>query len=276
MHGDSVTDIRVRRDRCVSVIVAAVSVFVFSERCIAEDEAANQVTNDSARDEARHRIDLGALFLDEISSDAFNAIVGYTYSFSSNANISVTVPYVDPNRATSGDSGFGDTIVAVSFVPSVKLGANPWVPRTVGSGVAVLAPTGRAEEGRSLDSWVVAPYLGLVLPLADRIFFAPQLGYVHSLDSTAADTDLRIAFAELGLGYVSLKGFWTSYFPSFSFDLESDSWAVNHRLAIGKMFSRNLGLSADYTFIERFNFGSDLPGESGFDQQIEISFHFAF
>ena len=258
------------------ILFANFCVLAYGQNCLAQDEVTSQSAADSSNDYPRHRIDLGALFLDEVSSDSFNGTVGYTYNLTHNANIGVTLPYIDPDTSASGNSGIGDTIVALSFVPSVRIGANPWVPRTVGTGIAVLAPTGDADEGRSLDSWVVSPYLGLIVPLTDSFFFAPQIGYVYSLDKTAAGTELRIAFAETGLGFVAFNGFWASYFPSFAFDMETDDWAINHRLAIGKMLSTNFGLSLDYTFVERFHFGSDLPDDSGFDRQIEFNVHFAF
>jgi len=253
----------------------AIAVLTFSQSVVANDVEDGQSEN-SATEEIRHRIDIGAVFLDQISADALHGIVGYTYDLTTNSNFNVTVPYLDPDRDTGGNSGFGDAIFSLSFVPSVRMSANPWVPRTVGTGISVLAPTGNADEGRSLDAWIVTPYLGLVIPLSDRFFLAPQIGYTHSLDTTAADTDLRLAFAEVGFAYVSSKGFWASYFPRFSFDLERDDWAINHRIALGKMVTRKFGLSVDYLWIERFNFGSDVPNLRGFDRQIELGVHFAF
>jgi hypothetical protein len=253
----------------------AIALLTFSQSVVANDVEDSQ-TDDSASAEIRHRIDLSAVFLDQISGDALYGTVAYTYDLTTNSNFNVTVPYLDPDRDTGGNSGFGDTILSLSFVPSVRMSANPWVPRTVGTGISVLAPTGNADEGRSLDAWIVTPYLGLVIPLTDRFFLAPQIGYTHSLDKTAADTDLRLAFAEVGFAYVSAKGFWASYFPRFAFDLQRDDWAIDHRIALGKMVTRKFGLSVDYVLIERFNFGSDVPNLRGFDRQIELSVHFAY
>ena len=225
---------------------------------------------------ARHRIDIGASFLDALSADTLNGTVGYTYNLSSKSNFNLAVPYLDPDTNTVSNSGFGDAILSFSYVPSAQISAHPWVPRTVGTGIAVLAPTGNANEGRSLDTWVIAPFVGLVLPMTDRTFIAPQVGYVHSLDKTIADTDLRLAFAEIGFGFVAINGFWTSYFPQFVRDLESDDWVINHRFAIGKMFSPKFGMSLDYSLIERFDFGSNLSAEPGYNKLIELSAHFNF
>jgi hypothetical protein len=232
--------------------------------------------DNSATAAIRHRIDVTAVYLDGDSADSINGLLGYTYSLTSNAIVNVTVPYIDPDRATGGNSGFGDALLSFSYVPLVKVSANPWVPRTVGTGISVLAPTGSTKDGRSLDAWVITPYVGLVIPLSDQFFLAPQLGYTHTLDEAVGGTDLRLAFAEVGIAYVSLKGFWASYFPRFIFDLERDDWAIDHRIALGKMVTSNVGFSIDYVFIERFNFGSDIPNVRGFDKQIELSVHFAY
>jgi hypothetical protein len=264
-----------RRHQVPGMLIAAITCFTFSQSVVADD-VEDSDSKDSAANVIRHRIDIGAVFLDSISADSINGILSYTYNLTNNTNINVTVPYLDPDTATGSNSGFGDTAFALSFVPLVKVGVNPWVPRTVGTGIAVLAPTGKADEGRSLDTWVISPYVGLVIPLTDQFFFSPQLGYLHSLDKTIADVDIRMIYAEVGFSYVSLKGFWASYFPNFAFDLESDKWAIDHRLAIGKMVTMNVGFSVDFVFVERFNFGSDIPGAQGFDKQVELNVHFSY
>ena len=235
-----------------------------------------EAEQDSESSDSRHRIDFTGVFLDAQSSDAINGLLGYTYNLNQRSNISIALPYLDPDLNTGGNSGFGDLITSFSFVPSAQISANPWVPRTVGSGIAVSAPLGDADEGRSLDTWVVFPFLGVVLPFAEQFFFAPQLGYLHSINRTASGSKLRIMTLETGFSYVSLSGFWASYFPKFARDFETDDWSIDHRVGVGKMFTRNFGLSFDYTFVDRFNFGTDLPIESGFDHLLELNIHFTF
>lgn len=276
-HCESIVKISLdSRCQLIGILISGIAYLLCSQISLAGDDDRDSRSDGSTRPQPRHRIDISAIFLDSVSADSLNGILGYTYNFTSNSNFNISVPYLDPERGMGGNSGFGDATMALSFVPSVIVSANPWVPRTVGTGVAILVPTGNANEGRSLDTWVVAPYLGFVIPLTDRVFLAPQLGYIHSVDKTVADTDLRLVFGEVGLSFVAFNGFWSSYFPQFVRDLESDKWAINHRFAIGKMLSQNVGVSMDYTFIERFNFGSDLPGEAGFDEQIQVNVHFAF
>ena len=101
------------------------------------------VLADDPEDELpRHRIDIGTSFLNTIAVDSFVATVGYTYNVTRSSNFNVTLPLIDPDTELSGDSGTGDLIAAYSWVPSLRVGANPWVPRTVGTGIAILAPTG--------------------------------------------------------------------------------------------------------------------------------------
>jgi hypothetical protein len=102
------------------------------------------------------------------------------------------------------------------------------------------------------------------------------LGYIHSLDSIVSGADLRVLTADFGVAYVGFNGFLASYFPQFFRDLESYDWAINNRLAVGKMFAPLFGLGVDYVFIERYAFGSTLPTEAGFDRQIEVTAYFTF
>lgn len=235
------------------------------------------VLADDPEDELpRHRIDIGTSFLNTIAVDSFVATVGYTYNVTRSSNFNVTLPLIDPDTELSGDSGTGDLIAAYSWVPSLRVGANPWVPRTVGTGIAILAPTGSVSAGRSLDAWIVAPYAGLVLPMTDRFIIAPQAGYIHSLDRTADNVNLRLVYTELGFSFVALNGFWITYLPQLVRDLEAADWSTNHRLSIGKMFSRRFGASIDHAWFERFNFGSDVPGERGYDRQVDLNIHFTF
>jgi hypothetical protein len=262
-----------RRHQTFGVLVIAVALSVFGQRVVADDKADSE-SEESAAAVARHRFDISAVFLGGVNGDSINGILGYTYNMTSNSNFSVAIPYLDPDTATGSNSGLGDTVFSFSFVPLVEVSANPWVPRAVGTGISIIAPTGNANEGRSFDTWLFTPYVGLVIPLTDQFFFAPQLGYVHSLDRTVAGTHLRLAFAEIGVAYVSVEGFWASYFPRFAFDLERDDWAIDHRLSLGKMVTEKFGLSIDYVFVERFNFGSEIPNATGFDSQIELNVHF--
>jgi hypothetical protein len=234
------------------------------------------VTSEEGERGPRHRIDITGVYLDNNSSDSVTGAIAYTYNLTDNSNLNLTVPYIDPDLDSGGDSGFGDLLLSYSISPFTRVGTHPWVPRTVGSGFAVSVPTGNADEGRSLDTWVLYPYLGVVLPVTERFFFAPQLGYQHSLGATASDVDLRLMIVETGLGFVAFNGFWISYFPRFVRDLESDEWAIDQRLSIGKMLSRRFGISLDYVAVDRFNFGEDLPAESGHDSLFEANIHFNF
>jgi hypothetical protein len=238
------------------------------------EEGGEAGSNDS--DKRRHRVDISALYTDAKSRDALNGIFGYTYNLAGTSNLSVAVPYLDPDLDTGGDSGIGDAMVSWSFVPYYSISANPWVPRTVGSGIAVLMPTGDVDKGRSLDTWVAYPFLGFVHPLTDRFFIAPRLGYIHSLGATVLGEDLRLISAEIGASFVAFDGFWVSYFPRFIHDLQTHERAINHMFSVGKQFAGGFGISLDYTALDRVDFGSDQPPQGGFNDMIEVNFHFRF
>jgi hypothetical protein len=155
----------------------------------AADMNENDPLSESKSDDARHRIDMSAIFPGSVSSDSLNGSLGYTYNLTSNSNFTAVLP---------------------------------------------------------------------------------------SLDSIVSGADLRVLTADVGIGYVGLNGFWASYFPQFLRDLKSNDWAINHRLAVGKMFTPLFGVGVDYSFIERYTFGSTLPIDTGFDQQIELTINLTF
>lgn len=243
--------------------------------CADKEIEASETTTLPVEDRARHRIDLTALFLDEIEEDTATALFGYTYNLNPRSNLSFALPFEDSDFGREGGSGIGDLNISFSYVPSVSLSAKPWVPRTIGSGLSMLLPTASADVG-GLDTTIVTPFLGMVFPVGDKFAIYPLLAYAHSLEETNLGTDVRLATAEVGLTYVSDSGFWISYFPAAIHDLETDGTAVNHRWSVGKEFFRWFGLSFDYSRIERENFTIDLPAESGFNTLYELNVHFTF
>lgn len=267
----------------LGVIAAIFGLSSFSQQALAETieqpvdnpkiKEADTITADNA---PSHRVDFSATYLNGLDSNSLDALVTYTHTVNTDTNISLAVPYKDPNLSESGDNGFGDIIGIYSFVPSIIIDSSPWIPATLGSGIAVLAPTGSTSEGRSLDSWIVAPFVGYAITLTDNIFISPQVSYIHSLDKIITGGKLRLVSAEVGISYVNFHGFWASYFPVMTNDMEAEEWSMNHRISIGTMLTKHSGLSIDFTRVERFHFGSPTPRQTGFDEQIDINIHFTF
>ncbi len=224
----------------------------------------------------RHRLDLTIAFLDTVEIDTASALLSYTYNVTPRSNLTFVVPYLDPDVSSGGNSGFGDLGIAWSYVPFLSISANPWIPRTVGSGIGVIIPTGDPDDGRSLGAVIVNPFLGLVVPLSKTFFLAPTLGYAHSLAQTNADTDVRQTSLELAVSYVSLKGLWVNYTAEVIRDLESSETSLNHRLAIGKQFKSGFGLSVDLVKVEQVDFDTDTPIPGSFDDRLELTGHFTF
>jgi hypothetical protein len=78
----------------------------------AADMNENDPLSESESDEPRHRVDISAIFLDSVSSDSVNGLLGYTYSLTSNSNISAVLPYLDPD--------LGQLFSAVSQGPRIE------------------------------------------------------------------------------------------------------------------------------------------------------------
>ena len=269
------------RDRaCILAFVAGF--FYLSSSVVASfaaespESATTHGVSEEERASARHRFDLTTLFLDEIEQNTATVLFGYTYNLTKNSNLNLSLPYIDSNVSEKGGSGIGDLSVAYSFVPFVAISAKPWIPRTVGSGLSVLFPTGDAEEVGGFDTTVVSPFLGFAFPLSDTFGVLPSVSYSHSLEETAFGTDVRLITAELGLSFVTVNGFWINYFPEAIRDLETDNTAINHRITVGKELSRRFGFSLDYSRVDRVNFTVDFPSESGFDTLYEFNLHFTF
>ncbi len=247
-----------------------------SDNQAVKDESANgqSSTDDQA---PNHRIDFTAIFINGITTESLDGLVTYTHNVDDNSNVSLSLPYKDPDLNKGGDSGVGDIIFAYSFVPSLIIDSNPWIPNTLGSGVAILAPTGEAKYGRSLDTWIVAPFLGYAFPINEHFFIAPQVSYIHSIGKIITGNKLKLVAAEVGFSFIDFYGFWASYYPALTRDLVSEEWSMNHRVSIGTMITKHSGISIDITRVERFNFGSPLPKQqSGFDEQIDLNIHFTF
>lgn len=68
------------RTKLILTLVLAMAVVTMGH---AADMNEKDPPSESESDDARHRIDISAIFLDSISSDSANGILGYTYSLTS-------------------------------------------------------------------------------------------------------------------------------------------------------------------------------------------------
>ena len=120
------------------LIVGALATTLAEGQVPVDDDAPVDTLGGREEHRPKHRFDLSAVSVDGSTFDSAYALVAYTYSVSSNSNISLTVPFLDPDLYLRGDTGFGDLLISFSYVPYLKIDANPWVPKTVGSGIDVL------------------------------------------------------------------------------------------------------------------------------------------
>lgn len=225
------------RRHCIPAILIFGILYLASHDtiCLASDNTSTITTSTQpAKKTARHRLDLTTLFLDEIDTNSATLIFGYTYNLNAKSNLSFALPYQDADTGRTGDSGIGDLIITFSYIPSISLSANPWVPKAVGSGVSLLLPTADSDRMENPDATIVTPFIGFVFPILSDFAVYPSLAYTHSLERTAIGTDVRLVTAEVDMTYVSPHAFWVSYAPAIIRDLEIDDTAVNHRLTIRK------------------------------------------
>lgn len=100
----------------------------------------------------------------------------------------------------------------------------------MGSGLALVLPTGDASQNRGLGAVVANPFVGGALPLTDALFLFPQVAYFHSLDPTFAGLDVRQGTLSVGLTWVSSSAFWVAPLVEYARDFEENEGAVNYEV----------------------------------------------
>lgn len=223
-----------------------------------------------------NRVDFTSVYLDNIDTDRFTGIFGYTRSISSHSNLTINLTYLDSRFGSAGGSGFGDTTFTFAYLPNAQMSVAPWLPRIVGSGISVTVPTGNENQGRGLGSTVVTPFLGTRIPLSDSFSFTPTLAYAYSTDQIITGKDVRVALFDLGLTWTGKTGWWASLYAGYIKDFESDNTSSGGRLSAGKVFANGLGLSAHYIDLETFRPGLPPQFKGQFDQVYEISLQYGF
>ena len=242
------------------------------EPCVAQDES----EQDSAEIQSRHRLDLTLTYLDSFLDDSLAGSFGYTYSLTTNTNLSGSISYLDSRFDQEGGSGFGDTSLTFSWAPGVPISADPWVPDQIGTGLSIIIATGNPSDGRSLDATVITPFLGLVFPVTESFFLYPSLAYTRSIDHLVTGTDLNIGIADLGIGWVSSKGLWVNVYAALVRDFEIDESYLNTAISVGMVFTENWGASVDWNNTDYFVPGT-VPGLAGnIEHEISLSLHYNF
>ena len=143
----------------VSVVVLALTV---SDLSVAEEEGKN-----SSPAEGRHRLDMTFLDVATLDTNVTTDVhlFGYTQAFNSNmrAGVQSGVIYVsDRPSPDSGASekttsaGLSDTVLAFQYDFSEKMAASPWIPDTLGLNTQIIVPTGNAEDGLGIDTWLIS------------------------------------------------------------------------------------------------------------------------
>ena len=240
--------------------------------CVAQDDS------DSLASllESRHRLDFSLVYLDSTLDDSLNASLAYAYNFTEKTNFSVAVSYLDSRLDLAGGSGIGDTSLTFSWAPFTPISVGPWVPRRIGTGVGVILPTGNAGDGRSLDSVIVSPFLGLVVPVTESFYIYPTLMFMGSVDETIIDEDLRLGVIEVGAGWVSARGVFINGYISWIKDYEVEETYLNTRLSLGMNFSAKWSASLDWDDTDFFIPGTIVGVKGKLERQFAINLHYNF
>ena len=91
-----------------------------------------------------------------------------------------------------------------------------------------------------------------------------------------AGLDVRQGTFSVGLTWVSPSSFWVSPLAEVAYDFESNEWAFNYEIFVGKMFSSGLGLSVSYFDYELLDPASGAGlGKTG-DRHLGVSLFYAF
>jgi hypothetical protein len=241
---------------------------------LAGDAAAEDGSTEAAEiDSPRHRVDFGLQWYDGAEGDIATGSLSYSWVPLDHHAFAATVLLVGSDVSNAEGSGIGDTRLQYSWVPSAKLTASGWLPKTLGTGFGLIVPTGDAAKGTGEDRWIAIPTLGWVFLIGERFSILPSLQYLHSFNEGSAGEDVSTANLEVGFLYVWSSGIWIKYTPSFFRDFQPvDDTNLDHFLLFGMQFSKIVGASLTLGSIERPPIQDPSLARSS-DQFAEVTLH---
>jgi len=243
-----------------------------ADSCVAQDDSDQTIPIL----ESRHRLDFSLVYLDSNLDDSLNAELVYAYNFTPKTNFSVSVSYLDSRLNQEGGSGIGDTSLTFSWSPYMPISVGPWVPRRIGTGIGLVLPTGDAADGRSVDATVIAPFLGLVIPVTESLFIYPSMSYMGSFDQTITGEDLSLGVVDVGAGWVSTSGVFLNAYIAWVKDFEVGKTYLNTELSLGMSFSDNWSASIAWDLTEFFIPGTIVDFKGHLERQFAFSLHYNF
>ena len=222
----------------------------------------------------RHRISLGAQWFDASEGNSVTGSLTYLWVPHPHHGLSATTLLVGSDVSGAEGSGFGDTRLQYSWVPSAQITAAAWVPNTLGMGCGLIVPTGDPDKGTGVDRWVLIPTLGWVFPFGEKFALQPSLQYLYSFDEDTPDEHVSSANLVLTFLYVAKSGFWIDYTASLFRDFEPvETTNEDHFLTFGYQFTRVFGASLTLGSVERPPI-QDPEFARGSDEFAELTAHF--
>lgn len=198
-----------------------------------------------------------------------SAYLGFSLNYWSGAW--AEVHFLDfSSSGTDAPSGVGDTLLGWGVVARDNLssrftGAAFWLE--------AMAPTGSADKGTGVGSWILAPGGGIALNPTDAFPVYISGRYLHSVGSLgfyeerpAGETKVRSIELNIETVHLLPKGFFVGALPSFTLNLEQDFNFFALGLGGGKALSKNVLISAAYVH--------HLAGEKTFNQAFVIGLGF--
>ncbi|MDX2421817.1 MAG: hypothetical protein QNK43_03985 [Amphritea sp.] len=250
--------------RCVHVLMRgspafpiAISALLFSQSALCDEKSTADV---AAAD--KHRLDLTIFQIDVAETDFFTDVIlfGYTHAFNSStraglmAGVTNTRQPRDSNAggvSSQNQTGLSDTVVTFQHDFSEKMTVSPWVPKTLGLGASVIIPTGDADDGLSIDAWLLALNAGWGFELFSDFWLVPGFGYQTTFSEGDFAVPSSLLYASLPIVWVSDSGFWVGYSYTIMREFEEADWLDDHGVTVGKMFRNGFSISLDYGTLER-------------------------
>lgn len=228
----------------------------------------------------QYRLDFSYSQYDTFVGDVDLFLATYTWAPRQNLRFSIAASAATTNidggtPLNPGDdlrtSGMSDTLFGIQYDPSERLTASPWVPDRVGLNAQLVAPTGNANKGLSLDAWYVNLGAGWAIDSVGHLWLVPAIGYEFTFAEDPLGAEVNQPYVSVDIAWVFQFGGWVSIGPRLSRDFESDEWVDEYVITVGKMFQNGFGVSLDYGNSEQLK-----PLAKQDDRTVVINFYYQF
>ena len=209
-----------------------------------------------------------------VLSSGFSWLVNPSFRLGASMDLARFDPDDDLNSNADGvptTRGPGDSTFSVQYDWQERLTASPWVPDDMGTSLAVLVPTGDAEDALGGDTWAASIAVSWPILIEGGWLVNPVINYNFTFNEGELADHIKVG--EVGVSLVKLfpSRFWIAYTPSYWYDFDFHTWNFDSHLTIGKMFTTGMGMSLDYGTLAR-HFKPEIRD----DRTLLINFYYQF